>query len=117
MHLIYIEDSGDEQLAIFSALAIPVEQWRDCFTRIKEFRRNLKQAYGIYVYKELHAWKFVSGRGQIADRVVTKSQRAATHTHTENLLFAFILTFPSSRIITGLPQNDCPVQPGREHQC
>lgn len=77
MHLIYIEDSGDEHLAIFSALAIPVEQWRDCFARIKEFRRNLKQTHGIYVYKELHAWKFVSGRGHIADRVVTKSQRAA----------------------------------------
>jgi hypothetical protein len=77
MHLIYIDDSADEQLAIFTALALPVEQWRSCFAKVKEFRRMLRRAYGIYVYKELHAWKFVSGRGDIADRVVTKSQRAA----------------------------------------
>jgi hypothetical protein len=76
MHLIYIEDSADEQIAVFSALAIPVEQWRVCFAKLKEFRRDLKRTYGIYVYKELHAWKFVSGRGDIADRVVTKFQRA-----------------------------------------
>jgi hypothetical protein len=76
MHLIYIEDSADEQTSVFSALAIPVEQWRACFAAVKQFRRELRRAYGIYVYKELHAWKFVSGRGRIADRVVTKSQRA-----------------------------------------
>jgi hypothetical protein len=77
MHLIYIEDSADEHLAIFSALAIPVEQWRVSFGLLRDFRKNLKSAYGIYIYKELHAWKFVSGRGQIAPTIVTKAQRAA----------------------------------------
>ncbi len=77
MHLIYIEDSADENLAIFSALALPVEQWRTCFSIVRDFRKDLKRAYGIYIYKELHAWKFVSGRGQIAPAIVTKPQRAA----------------------------------------
>lgn len=86
MHLIYIEDSADEDIAVFSAMALPVEQWRACFASLKEFRRGLKRTYGIYVYKELHAWKFVSGRGNIADRVVTKFQRAAIFQQTLDLV-------------------------------
>lgn len=77
MHLIYIDDSRDEQFCVFSALTIPVDQWHSAFNSIREFRRELRHAYGIYVYKELHAWKFVSGRGNISDRVVTKGQRCA----------------------------------------
>lgn len=77
MHLIYVDDSRDERLCVFSALAIPVDQWHEAFRQVREFRRALRLAYGIYVYKELHAWKFVSGRGDISDRVVTKGQRCA----------------------------------------
>jgi len=75
MHLIYIDDSRDEKLCVFSALAIAEEHWRDAFERIRQFRRALKQSDGIYVYAEFHAWKFVSGRGRIADRVVAKGRR------------------------------------------
>jgi hypothetical protein len=77
MHLIYIDDSRDEKLCVFSALAIPVDQWHPTFQKIRDFRRELRRAYGIYVYKELHAWKFVSGRGRPSDQIITKGQRAA----------------------------------------
>lgn len=70
-----MEDSADEQLAIFTAMVLPVEQWRDGFGKVKEFRRGLKRGYGIDVYTEFHASKFVSGPGHIADRIVTKPQR------------------------------------------
>lgn len=76
MHLIYIDDSKDEIICVFSALAVPVDQWHEAFKQVREFRRSLRQTYGIYVYEELHAWKFVSGRGRPSDRLVTKSQRA-----------------------------------------
>jgi hypothetical protein len=76
MHLIYIDDSRDEALCVFSALAIPVDQWHPTFQKIRDFRRELRRTYGIYVHEELHAWKFVSGRGRPSDRIVTKSQRA-----------------------------------------
>lgn len=72
-----MDDSRDEALCIFSALAIPVDEWREVFQQIREWRRELKRTYGIYVYKELHAWKFISGRGRPSDRIITKSQRAA----------------------------------------
>lgn len=82
MHLIYVDESGDEQLAVYSALAIPADQWREAFNELKLFRRQLRQTYGIYIHKELHAWKFVSGRGSISDRVVTKHQRATIFNET-----------------------------------
>jgi len=75
MHLTYIDESGDESFVIFSALTIPAAQWRRAFKMIREFRRDLRKSDGIYVHAELHAWKFVSGRGQIADRIVPKGRR------------------------------------------
>ena len=75
MHVIYIDDSGDSQLSFFSALAIPVRGWHESFRQVRDFRRNLKRSHGIFVYKELHAWKFVSGRGRPSSTIITKSQR------------------------------------------
>lgn len=105
MHLIYIDDSADEKLALYSALAIPVEQWRESFALVKEFRKELRQNYGIYVTKELHAWKFVSGRGDISDRVVTKFQRASIFNQTLGLITQlpgvrlFNTVFPKSQMM------------------
>ena len=102
MHLFYIDDSGDEKLAIFSALAIPVDQWHTSFKIIRDYRRRLKSKYGIYVYKELHAWKFVSGRGRPSPNVITKYQRANIFLNTLDVITElpgvslFNAVFPSS---------------------
>jgi len=64
MYIVYIDESGDEELEVLSALAIPEESWNEAFQMIRDFRRRLKQTEGIFVYAELHAWKFVSGRGR-----------------------------------------------------
>lgn len=74
-HIVYIDDSGDESLTIFSAVAIPMESWAEAFSILKDFRKTLRRTDGIYVYKEFHAWKFVSGRGQISYRIVPKGRR------------------------------------------
>ena len=76
MHLVYIDDSRDESACVFSALVIPAERWRESFEALRTFRRGLKQSDGIFVRRELRAWKFVSGRGRVSDRVVTKYRRA-----------------------------------------
>jgi len=76
MHLTYIDDSRDEHLCVFSALAVPPAEWRNAFTQVRQFRRDLKRTDGIYVYKEFHATDFVAGRGRIADRDVAKGRRA-----------------------------------------
>ena len=75
MHFIYIDDSGDEELRVFSALTILADKWNSCLKKIKGFRQELKMSDGIFVETEFHAWKFISGRGEIADSVVTKGRR------------------------------------------
>jgi len=103
MHLFYIDDSRDEQKCVFSALALPVDQWHEAFRQVREFRRELRRAYGIYVYKELHAWKFVSGRGHISDRVVAKGQRCAIFRDALRL----VAGLPGARLFNAVfPRND-----------
>jgi hypothetical protein len=98
MHLVYLDDSRDEELCVFSGLIIPAEHWRASFERLREFRRRLKATDGIFVRKELHAWKFVSGRGRISDRVVTKYRRSEIF--KEALRVAAAL--PDLKIINGV---------------
>lgn len=77
MYLVYLDDSRDEKLCVFSALIVPAKVWRPCLEELRGFRRRLKDSDGILLHKELHAWKFVSGRGRPAgDRVVTKYRRS-----------------------------------------
>jgi hypothetical protein len=84
-HLIYIDDSRDEKLCVFSALAIPADGWLEAFQALKEHRHNLKRTDGIYVYKELHAWKFVSGRGKVADGHISRARRCEIFKETLQL--------------------------------
>jgi hypothetical protein len=75
MHLVYIDDSGDPNVYGFSALAVPVQQFRPILLKIKEFRRDLRGSDRIFINREFHAVDFVAGRGRIADRIVTKGRR------------------------------------------
>ncbi|MCI0692593.1 DUF3800 domain-containing protein [candidate division KSB1 bacterium] len=77
MHLLYIDDSHDEKIYVFSALALPVNQWRQAYQQVRDWRQSLQKTKGIDVHKELHAWKFISGRGRPSDRIITKKERAA----------------------------------------
>jgi len=78
MHLIYIDDSYDQdtKLTTFSALSVPETEWARTFGAIQTWRRELRDSDGIYVTKELHAWKFVSGRGNVGPRIITKHRRS-----------------------------------------
>ena len=65
----YSSDADVELLRrayVFSALAVRDYLWRSVFGNIREFRRSIRASDGIYVTKELHAWKFVSGRGRMS---------------------------------------------------
>jgi hypothetical protein len=36
MHFVYIDDSGDDSIACFSAVIIPADQWRDSLNHLLE---------------------------------------------------------------------------------
>ncbi len=75
MHIVYLDESGDLSTGILTALAIPVNTWQENFEIMKRFRKSLKKTDGINLHTELHAWKFVSGRGFLGDQIVTKYRR------------------------------------------
>ena len=86
MQFIYLDESKDDNKCfVYSALILDADRWPEAFDCIKAFRRKLRIDYGIYVSKELHAWKFAAGKDQIADRPISKEQRA--HIFREVLQF------------------------------
>lgn len=98
MHLIYIDDSGDEGLCVFSALMVCANKWNVCLEEVKKFRRNIQASDGISVYTEFHAWKFVSGRGKLADRVVSKGRRCQIFKQTLQM----VATLPEARLFNAV---------------
>ena len=68
MHICYIDDSGDEDVRIYCALAVPFDEWHAALASIKQYRRELKSKDGVFVTVELHARDFVAGRGRISNK-------------------------------------------------
>lgn len=65
VHFTYLDETGDQDSIGFSALSVPVLNYRDSLTALKQCRRDLKASDGIYTTTELHACKFTSGRGKL----------------------------------------------------
>lgn len=82
MYCVYIDDSGDDKHAVFSALLIHDSIWKDFFYHFKSFRSNMRARFGIYMNKEWHATDFVAGRGKIGSRTVPKGLRNAIYQAT-----------------------------------
>ena len=72
----YVDESYDAERFCLSAISIRHSHWRDCFRRVQQHRRLLKEDHGIFIRKEIHAHEFVGGRGRVADRVVGKHSRS-----------------------------------------
>jgi hypothetical protein len=71
----YVDESYDNECFCLSAISIRHSDWDRCFELVRAHRKSLKQRYGIYIRKEVHARDFVAGRGKIADRIITKFER------------------------------------------
>lgn len=74
-YVYYIDETKAKGKYIYTALGIPIKNWKHIFDRIKKFRLYIKSEYGIHLYKELHATKFVNGRGDFKNQI-TKYHRA-----------------------------------------
>jgi len=74
-YIYYIDESTAGDKYIYTTLGVPIKQWNHIFNRVKAFRHYINGEYGIQLHKELHATKFVNGRGQFS-KVVGKFQRS-----------------------------------------
>lgn len=66
-YLAYIDDSGDETLAVYTALLLPIERWTEALTLWLSFRKNLYRDYGIPADFEIHCKDLIqAGKGRPA---------------------------------------------------
>lgn len=82
MYIFYMDDSGEDGNHMFSALGVEDKNWREFSERVREYRKQLRKHSGIYVSKELHATKFMSGRGRPSDRRLDADMRRRVFQYT-----------------------------------
>jgi len=102
MHFVYLDDSGDADLYGYSALCLPARNFRPALEQIKDFRRQLRAQYGIFVNREFHAVEFVAGRGRIAKRIVPKGLRCEIF----NATLRFVIGLPGARLFNAFNTRD-----------
>src|ERR1700761_3655059 len=95
------ESKEDNRFFEYSALLVQGERWNETFDAVKAFRGKLRADYGIFLNKELHAWKFAAGKGRISNRPLDKATRAD--------IFREVLTFIGTsglfKLISGVQTN------------
>lgn len=76
VRLFFVDESYDDNKFCLSAIGIRHCDWHDCFNRVRQHRALLKQDFGLFLRKEIHAHEFVAGRGNISQQIVGKYQRS-----------------------------------------
>jgi hypothetical protein len=86
MHLVYIDETGNDTSVGFSAIALPAVNYNQAFAQVKRFRQDLRTSDGIFTTTELHASKFTSGRGRIAAQIISQERRCQIFYSVLNLV-------------------------------
>lgn len=86
VRIFYVDESYDSEKFCLSAMGIRHQDWKDCFREVRQHRQILKKDYGIYIRKEIHAHKFISGRGEISDRTISKWERSRIFFNILNMI-------------------------------
>lgn len=72
----YVDESYDNHKYCLSAISIRHSDWKECFDKVREHRVNLKNDFGVFLRKEIHARDLVAGRGSISPNIIGKWQRS-----------------------------------------
>jgi hypothetical protein len=100
MHIFYADESYDQTKFIVSSLRVDVAEWKTLLGRIKTFRVDLRNAYGIKLRSELHAQTFVR---HCSDGVSTRMLSIADRRVIFEQCIDFIATLPIQIINVCLP--------------
>jgi hypothetical protein len=63
VRLYYLDESEDANYYVRSALGVDAEVWSEVFSRIKDWRHQVKNKYRIPMHMELHAHDLLRGKG------------------------------------------------------
>lgn len=64
MKIFYVDDSGNESLTTFTAIAVPAHRWSASLGAWLAWRRHLLEEHDVDVRRRLHATDWVAGRGR-----------------------------------------------------
>ncbi len=72
MYLMYVDESGDDGLLnspteffVLSGLVMHELRWRDCVSRIYDFRKRMRDKFGLRMREEIHASHMISRPGEL----------------------------------------------------
>jgi hypothetical protein len=72
MYLMYVDESGDPGLvgsptSIFALTGLVIHElrWRDAMTEIVEFRRKMRDKFGLKMREEIHSSPFINKPGEL----------------------------------------------------
>ena len=76
MYLMYVDESGDpgvlnspSRYFILSGLVVHEVDWQETLDDLIEFRREIKERFGLPLREEIHAAAMISRPGYLADRI------------------------------------------------
>lgn len=101
MHIIYVDDSKDEKLACFSALAVPADSWHVTLDRFISLRRILRETEGVPIRFEFHATDWLGGKGWF-DKPIRRPDRVRIYDY----LLAGVAMMPGIQLFNAaVPQH------------
>jgi hypothetical protein len=72
----YVDESYDTEKFCLSAISIRYIDWKKSYELVRDYRRKLRDQYGLYIRQEIHARDLVAGRGKISPKIISKRDRA-----------------------------------------
>ena len=85
MIIFYMDDTGESDDIGFAALGVPVETWKEAYDALLQSRRALRSQHRIPLSAELHATKFLGGRGTAGQAVPLEQDRLSIFQNTLGL--------------------------------
>lgn len=69
-YLVYFDETGDDGANtcsstqfVLTSVYLKVDSWQDSFNAVREFRKELKEKYGLHVKEEIHTKHLVRDKG------------------------------------------------------
>lgn len=97
-YLVYVDDSGDENQDLLTALAIPVEVWANTLQTWKGFRRWIARQFDIPTSTELHALNL--GTNSNAGRDKLSALKPGDRNQITKAAFSMIGSIAELRVLT-----------------
>lgn len=91
MHLMYVDESGDSgmvgsptQYFVLTGLVIHELRWKQALDELIDFRRRVKDKYGLHLREEIHASEFICRSGRF-ERIPKHERLAIVRLHANQL--------------------------------